>query len=135
LGKLENSMKRGSEIDSVGPPAPAAPGRVESAAGAAEGDRPGAAAALRPVIRALLGDDPGLRFSFWDGTSCGSAGDRAGAGRADHPGSGAGAAGNGARPTPTVRVLSPNAIRRLIWAPDQLGLGRAYVAGELWLPG
>jgi len=32
---------------------------------------------------------------------------------------------------PLVIVRSPQAIRRLVWAPDEVGLARAYVAGEL----
>ena len=32
---------------------------------------------------------------------------------------------------PTIAVRSPRALRRLLWAPGELGLGRAYVAGEI----
>src|SRR3954454_18082550 len=32
---------------------------------------------------------------------------------------------------PEVVVRSPQAVRRLVWAPGELGLARAYVAGEL----
>jgi cyclopropane-fatty-acyl-phospholipid synthase len=32
---------------------------------------------------------------------------------------------------PLVKVRTPQAIRRLVWAPDEVGLARAYVAGEL----
>src|SRR3954469_20410710 len=32
---------------------------------------------------------------------------------------------------PLVILRSPQAIRRLVWAPDEVGLARAYVAGEL----
>jgi hypothetical protein len=35
----------------------------------------------------------------------------------------------------TVRVASPGAIRRLLWSPDELGLGRAYAAGDIDLDG
>jgi len=68
----------------------------------------GTAALLQPLIAALLGPSPSVRFVFWDGTTCGPS---------DAPGS--------------VRVVSPAALRRLLWAPGQLGLARAYVAGEL----
>ena len=34
---------------------------------------------------------------------------------------------------PTIAVRSPQALRRLLWAPGELGLGRAYVAGEIEL--
>lgn len=36
---------------------------------------------------------------------------------------------------PTFVVRSPRAIRRLLWQPNELGLGRAYVAGELDIDG
>src|SRR4051812_48489850 len=32
---------------------------------------------------------------------------------------------------PTLVIRSPQAVRRLVWAPGELGLARAYVAGEL----
>ena len=37
----------------------------------------------------------------------------------------------GTRPGPTLRVLSPRALGHLIRSPGELGLGRAYVCGEL----
>ncbi|MGY1802697.1 class I SAM-dependent methyltransferase [Blastococcus sp. SYSU D00922] len=36
---------------------------------------------------------------------------------------------------PLVVVRSPRAVRRLVWAPDEVGLARAYVAGELDVEG
>jgi cyclopropane-fatty-acyl-phospholipid synthase len=36
---------------------------------------------------------------------------------------------------PTLVVRSRRALRRLVWAPGQLGLGRAYVAGEIDIEG
>jgi cyclopropane-fatty-acyl-phospholipid synthase len=68
-----------------------------------------AADVLRPIVAALLGDPPPVRIELWDGSALGP------------PDGGAG----------TLRVHSPDAIRRLLWSPNQLGLGRAYVAGEL----
>ncbi|MEY2570873.1 MAG: cyclopropane-fatty-acyl-phospholipid synthase [Acidimicrobiaceae bacterium] len=67
-----------------------------------------AAALLEPVVRALLGDAVPLRFDLWDGSAFG-------------PESAAG----------SLRITSPDAIRRIVWAPSELGLARAYVAGEL----
>lgn len=64
---------------------------------------------LGPVTRGLLGDPPPVRIVFWDGSELGP------------PGGGAG----------TLHVHSPNAFRRVLWSPNELGLGRAYVAGEL----
>src|SRR5829696_7111320 len=36
---------------------------------------------------------------------------------------------------PVVAVRSPSAVRRLVWAPGELGLARAYVAGEIDIDG
>lgn len=63
---------------------------------------------LAPMVQALLGSPPPIRVEFWDGSGIG-------------PTDGAG----------TVTVRSPDALRRIIWAPGELGLGRAYVAGDL----
>ena len=63
-------------------------------------------------IDGLLGREVPLRFEFWDRSMlC-------------HDQSVA-----------TLRFNSPDAIRRLLWMPNDLGLGRAYVAGDLDLDG
>ena len=62
---------------------------------------------LKRLIDALIGD-AAVRIEFWDGSALG-------------PDDG----------VPTLAVRSPETIRRLAWAPDELGLGRAYVAGEI----
>ncbi|HZQ27273.1 MAG TPA: cyclopropane-fatty-acyl-phospholipid synthase family protein [Acidimicrobiales bacterium] len=67
---------------------------------------------LRPVIRAFLGADPPLQMRCWDGSTLGP--DQSPA---------------------TLVVHSPTALRRLLWAPNELGLGRAYVAGDLDIEG
>src|SRR5437868_1684793 len=67
----------------------------------------------REVGRALPSRPFALRF--WDGTEL--------------PATGGG--GNGAGPVPTFTVRSPRAIAHALRAPGQLGLGRAYVSGEL----
>jgi cyclopropane-fatty-acyl-phospholipid synthase len=67
---------------------------------------------LRPLIAALLGDAPPVRVELWDGS---------GLGAADGPG--------------TIRVRSRDALRRILWAPGELGLARAYVAGDLDIEG
>jgi cyclopropane-fatty-acyl-phospholipid synthase len=36
---------------------------------------------------------------------------------------------------PTVVLASPNALRRMLWAPGEIGLSRAYVTGELDVEG
>ncbi|HWH35727.1 MAG TPA: cyclopropane-fatty-acyl-phospholipid synthase family protein [Acidimicrobiales bacterium] len=70
------------------------------------------AAALAPLVRHLLGEDLPVAIRCWDGS-------RLGPGRAPA----------------TVVVRSPRALRRLLWAPGELGLARAYVAGDLDLEG
>ncbi len=62
---------------------------------------------LRPLVNRLIGEAK-VRIEFWDGSAVG-------------PDDGKG----------TLFVRSPNALRRIMWAPNELGPGRAYVAGEL----
>ncbi len=69
---------------------------------------PVAAATVTPLLSAVFAGRIPLQFRFWDGSSVGPAG------------------GPGA-----VLVRSRDALRRLMWAPGDLGLGRAYVAGDL----
>ena len=69
---------------------------------------------LAPLLRAMLGGVP----------RCASSSGTAASSRASGPPGGSG-------PPGTLRVNSPDAIRRLLWMPNQLGLGRAYVAGDL----
>jgi cyclopropane-fatty-acyl-phospholipid synthase len=64
------------------------------------------------VVTALLGGALPVALRCWDGSTLGPQ---------DSP--------------CTVVVRSPRALRRLVWAPHELGLGRAYVAGELDVEG
>jgi cyclopropane-fatty-acyl-phospholipid synthase len=57
-------------------------------------------------------EGPPVRFEFWDGTWVGPD-----------------------QSQDTVVVATPDALRRLIWSPGELGLGRAYVSGDLELRG
>jgi cyclopropane-fatty-acyl-phospholipid synthase len=63
---------------------------------------------LRPLVSALLGDDLPVAFTFWDGSEI-------------RPADAVG----------TITMTSPDALRRIVWMPNELGLGRAYVAGDL----
>ena len=59
----------------------------------------------------VLAPDLAVRVELWDGTSVGlSTG-------------------------PAVRICSVDALRRLLWAPGELGIGRAYVAGDIDIDG
>jgi cyclopropane-fatty-acyl-phospholipid synthase len=62
---------------------------------------------LGPALERLLGGPPPLRIEFWDGSSIGTAG----------PG--------------TLRLRSVDAVRHLVWSPDELGLARGYVSGAI----
>ena len=81
-----------------------------------------AADALKPLIEHLFDGVPPLRMRFWDGSELLPAGD---AGDATKDASADGSDGA------TIVVTSPRAVRRLLWQPNELGLGRAYVAGEI----
>lgn len=70
-----------------------------------------AAARLHGLLAGLLGADPPVRIRAWDGSLAGPA------------------------DAPVVVVRSPMALRRLLWRPGELGLARAYVAGELDVEG
>ena len=71
-----------------------------------------AATALRPLVDAALGTDLPLRIDCWDGSSLGPA-----------------------DPAAAVRFTSPRALRRLVWAPNELGFARAYVSGDVEIDG
>ena len=68
--------------------------------------------ALAPVLTALIGPDANVRITFWDGSALGPDG----------------AVG-------TLAVHSPDALRRIVWAPGELGVARAFVAGEISVEG
>ncbi len=66
-----------------------------------------------------------MRLRFWDGSELEPA--CAGVATPDRDP----AAGDGA----TLVISSPNALRRILWRPNELGLARAYVAGEIDVEG
>ena len=80
--------------------------------GGATGASGNAALALAPLLRVFLGTELPVRFEFWDGSGVGPLG------------------GIG-----TVRVNSVDAVRRMLWSPGELGVARAFVAGDLTLEG
>src|SRR5580704_17453020 len=71
-----------------------------------------AADALAPLVKALVGDAVPVRFEFWDGSGTG-------------PTDGIG----------TLRIRSVDAVRRILWAPGELGVARAFVSGDLTVEG
>ena len=68
------------------------------------------AEALSPLLDALA-PGIGLRLELWDGSVVGT--------------------GDG----PTVRLRSADALRRLLWAPGELGIARAFVSGDIDIDG
>jgi cyclopropane-fatty-acyl-phospholipid synthase len=72
----------------------------------------GVAALISGLIARIVGDPLPVRLEFWDGSALGPAG------------------------SPTVvRVRSGDALRRMVWSPNELGLARAYVTGEIEVEG
>ena len=99
-----------SSMPQAGEPSEAKPPTLRSL-GAPQYERR-AAHALGPLIRNLLGGQLPVRIELWDGS---------GLGPSDGPG--------------TIHVRSTDALRRILWAPGELGFSRAYVAGDLELEG
>lgn len=66
-----------------------------------------AAERLRDVLVRLFGRPVPVRIRAWDGTE------------------------SGPTDAPRLTVRSRRALRRVLWRPDELGLGRAFVAGEV----
>ena len=73
---------------------------------------PTVAARLAGGLRTVLGTaESPWRLRAWDGSEA------------------------GAPDAPVVAIRSPRAVRRLVWAPGELGLARAYVAGDIDIEG
>lgn len=70
-----------------------------------------AADAVEPLLKTLFHGPTPIRIDFWDGTTLGPDTDT------------------------RIEVSSPMALRRMMWAPGELGLARAYVAGDLVVHG
>jgi cyclopropane-fatty-acyl-phospholipid synthase len=70
------------------------------------------AAILQPLLDLVFAAEAPIRLEFWDGSWRGAE-----------------------QPETTLRFTSPDALRRILWSPNELGAGRAYVAGELDVDG
>ena len=70
------------------------------------------AAALQPVVEAALGAEVPVRIQCWDGSELGPPDAKM-----------------------AVSFTSPQALRRILWAPNDLGFARAYVSGDIRLEG
>jgi cyclopropane-fatty-acyl-phospholipid synthase len=74
----------------------------------------GAADVIASLLKTHVGLDLPVRLRAWDGSE---------AGPAEPPG------------LPVVVIRSPQALRRILWRPGELGLARAYISGDLDLEG
>ncbi|HEX7738745.1 MAG TPA: cyclopropane-fatty-acyl-phospholipid synthase family protein [Marmoricola sp.] len=74
-------------------------------------ERTGVATKLSESIRPFVGGELPVRLIAWDGSEAGPA------------------------DAPTVRLQSPDALRRLLWHPGELGAAQAYVTGEIDVDG
>ncbi len=66
----------------------------------------------RPLVVHFLGEEPPINLSFWDGSYIESQLSKA-----------------------TLKINTPNAFRRLLYAPAELGLARAYITSEIDIQG
>lgn len=77
-------------------------------------DRATVAERLRPVISTMFGNEPPVRIRTWDGSTLGPD-EREGG--------------------PTLVIRNRRALRRIVWSPDEVGLARAFVSGDLAVEG
>lgn len=82
------------------------------------------ATVLAPLVRRLLGGALPFALEAWDGSRV----------EADAPVGARAATADQRRPV-TVVVRSPDALRRLLYAPGELGLARAHVVGDIDIDG
>ncbi|NJP68769.1 hypothetical protein HCJ92_21360, partial [Streptomyces sp. ventii] len=66
---------------------------------------------LARLAEEIVGEPPSFRLRAWDGSEAGPP------------------------DAPLVEVRHRRALRRLLWRPDRMGLARAWVAGEITVPG
>jgi cyclopropane-fatty-acyl-phospholipid synthase len=86
----------------------------EKPPGMATTARHGAAQVIAALLKTHAGLDLPVRLRAWDGSE---------AGPAERPG------------LPIAVIRSPQAIRRILWHPGELGLARAYISGDLDVEG
>jgi len=109
------TREAGHQQTAARPEPQAPPGSSTAGGGAPAAEDGGAAGALAPVLTALVGRNARVAFRFWDGSAL--------------------PPGDTVEVVGTIHVHSPDAIRRIVWAPGELGLSRAVVAGELSIDG
>jgi cyclopropane-fatty-acyl-phospholipid synthase len=71
-----------------------------------------AAEVIQPLVRATLGDQVPIRLQCWDGSEVGPR-----------------------DAVVSLHIIRRRALRRLLWAPNELGFARAYVSGDIEIDG
>lgn len=67
---------------------------------------------FKPIIGSIMKANPNISVKFWDGSVLGDE-----------------------KAPITITIKNPNVLRRLLYAPGELGLARSYVAGDIELEG
>ena len=78
----------------------------------ARDDRTTVATVIAPLLGLVFDGGPPVRFAFWDGSAVGPA-----------------------KPHGAVLVRSANALTRMLWSPNELGMARAFVVGDIDVDG
>lgn len=78
------------------------------------------ATALEPLVEQLLGD-ANITIQFWDGSTIN--------------GLNTAHASVNEVPVGTLHIRHPDALKRILWAPSELGVGRAFVTGDIDVEG
>ena len=122
--RLRRDLPAGCGTSTSSTPAPASPPATSTSTSSRSPDRrtcddhgldssttgTGAADRLAEAVRPFIGGDLPVRLRAWDGSEAGPA------------------------DAPLVELRSPDAVRRLLWRPGELGAAQAYVTGELEVP-
>jgi cyclopropane-fatty-acyl-phospholipid synthase len=106
------SNRQPTDSQSDRPTRPRDAGAATTASPTSSTGVPTAASALAPLLAAMVGTGTPVRFEFWDGSATGPA-DAIG----------------------TLRINSPDALRRILWSPGELGVARAFVVGDITVEG
>jgi len=85
-------------------------GRMNASATAIQS--PNAAGQIAAILNSALGIELPIRVRCWDGSEAGPPASKA-----------------------AILIRDPRALKRLVWAPNELGLARAYVSGDLSFEG
>ena len=116
MASRNGSRRTQTEGNGSVPAAPSANAAQARGGGAsvatALGPAPSVAERVEPLLEQLFDGGPPVRFAFWDGSTTGP------------PGT-----------AECIVVHSVNALTRMLWSPNELGMARAFVVGEIDIAG